>query len=67
MHYECVVVGLGSLLIGIGIDTLYRGYVKKNPPNGCIKVLENMLHMCVRLALMVIENTSVVSSVYIQR
>ena len=67
MHYECVVVGWGSLLIGISIDTLYRGYVKKNPPNGCIKVLDNILHMCVQLALMTIENTLVISRVYVQQ
>ena len=62
MHYKCLVVDLGSLLIEICINsTFYRGYVKKIPSNGCFKVLEKMLHMCVQLALMAIENTLIVS------
>ena len=52
---EYVVVGLGSFLIGISIDsTLYRGYVKNIPLNDCVKVLQNMLHMCVRLVLIAV-------------
>ena len=51
-------VGLGSLLIGISIISIfYRSYVKKFSSNDCVKVLENMLHICVRLVLMAMENT----------